>query len=240
MCKIFVLGLDGLEHSLVEEWNLKSFKQNEYGKISVPITKKYNQPTTPHVWASFLTGKNNPLVFKTTPLRKMRNLANRINSRLRMVLKRIIPKRLTTMEVSFPKLGERTFIDLAKSKEIGAPFYSYRYQKVAEVTHSLDAGNISLLQAINTIKRFYEYDKKYLLKEAGNIKDEDIIFAYLHFPDLLSHFYWLRPPKLKAHYIDLANFTAKLKKRIFCDRFIIVSDHGFNIKVETIQIMVFM
>jgi len=55
--KVFILGLDGLEYNFVEKWNLRNLKQREYGKLEVPISKR-GWPSSPEVWASFLTGKH--------------------------------------------------------------------------------------------------------------------------------------------------------------------------------------
>jgi len=53
--KVLILGIDALEYDLVEELNLRSIKQVEYGKVVEP----YSKLLTPILWASFITGSLN-------------------------------------------------------------------------------------------------------------------------------------------------------------------------------------
>jgi len=55
--KVLILGIDALDFDLVEEWNLKNLKQEEYGKTIVPITDGLEEPATVIVWPCFITGK---------------------------------------------------------------------------------------------------------------------------------------------------------------------------------------
>jgi len=58
--KVLILGLDALEYDLVEKWNLKNLKQEEYGKTELPIKKEdgylYPEPATVIIWPCFITG----------------------------------------------------------------------------------------------------------------------------------------------------------------------------------------
>ncbi len=54
--KVVILGIDALEYTLVEEWDLKYLKQKEYGKVEVPIYKFAGEPVTLVVWPCFITG----------------------------------------------------------------------------------------------------------------------------------------------------------------------------------------
>ncbi len=55
--KVLILGIDALEHSLVEEWDLKHLKQKDYGKCQVPISEGFGEPVTLVVWPSFICGE---------------------------------------------------------------------------------------------------------------------------------------------------------------------------------------
>ena len=55
--KVLILGIDALEYSLVEKWDLKHLKQKEYGKVIVPIYQGAGEPVTLVVWPCFITGK---------------------------------------------------------------------------------------------------------------------------------------------------------------------------------------
>ena len=52
--KIIVLGIDGLEYYLIEEWNLKFLKQTAYCKTTL---SDFNIVTTPPIWEAMLTGR---------------------------------------------------------------------------------------------------------------------------------------------------------------------------------------
>ena len=52
--KIIVLGIDGLEYNLVEEWRLKNIMQETYCKTDL---SEYRVIVTPPIWGSMLTGK---------------------------------------------------------------------------------------------------------------------------------------------------------------------------------------
>jgi len=59
--RVMIIGIDALEYELVKKWNLNNLMQEEYGKVTLPITKKdgyfYSEPATPIMWVSFITGK---------------------------------------------------------------------------------------------------------------------------------------------------------------------------------------
>ena len=52
--KVIVLGIDGLEYSLVEKWRLKNLKQKKYCKLDL---SEYKVIVTPPIWSSMLLGK---------------------------------------------------------------------------------------------------------------------------------------------------------------------------------------
>jgi len=52
--KIIVLGIDGLEYNLVEEWRLKNIMQKTYCKLDL---SDYKVIVTTPIWGSMLTGK---------------------------------------------------------------------------------------------------------------------------------------------------------------------------------------
>jgi len=54
--RVLIIGLDGLEHSLIEDYDLKNLKQIEYGKVDL-LMKKDEEPLTPTIWCNFITGE---------------------------------------------------------------------------------------------------------------------------------------------------------------------------------------
>ncbi len=55
--RVLIIGIDALEHFLVEEWNLKHLKQKEYGTVRVPLARGLSEPSTEIVWPCFITGQ---------------------------------------------------------------------------------------------------------------------------------------------------------------------------------------
>jgi len=55
---ITIIGLDGLEYTLVRDFDLRNLQQLEYGKTSLDLVKKYTSyPDTIGCWSTFLSGK---------------------------------------------------------------------------------------------------------------------------------------------------------------------------------------
>jgi hypothetical protein len=223
--KIFILGLDGLEYNLVEKWNLIHLKQSEYGKLEVPINLKVGVPISPEVWASFLTGKYISAEFKRPFILKILMFLRRYVN-LSLGLGKKIGHR------KFPKLREKTFLDLTNSKEINVPYYSYDHA-VFKIYLAFYRNKLSLKETIAKLNSLYEKRKKQILDSLTFLEQVDVLFAYLHFPDALQHFI---PSilRLKEHYIDLDSYVKLLKDLILRKDllFIIVSDHGFDVKVK--------
>ena len=59
--KVIVLGIDGLEYSLVEKWGLKNIMQKTYCKLDL---SDYKIIVTPPIWGSMITGKIDEDVMK--------------------------------------------------------------------------------------------------------------------------------------------------------------------------------
>ena len=227
---IMILGLDGLEYNFVEKWNLTDLKQKEYGKIKVPISKETGAPASPPVWASFLTGKyvtNLTLersIFRTRVLDVLKFLRKHVDVSLRLGSK------FTAFK--FPKLKEKTFLDHTNSVEINAPFYSYDHETY-HVLQNWTLETISLEGTINALRALYLERKKQILNEIEKMKDVDVVFAYMHFPDILQHFLFPRPARLRKLYLDLNSYVSTLKEKLEeSTLFIIVSDHGFDLQTQ--------
>jgi len=227
---IMILGLDGLEYNFVEKWDLRNLKQLEYGKLKVPIVEETGAPTSPPVWASFLTGKyvtNLKLersIIRTRVLDILKFLRRHANISLRLGSK--------VTSFKFPKLEEKTFLDYTNSMEINAPFYSYDHETY-HVLQSWTLKSLSLEGAIDALRVVYSKRKKQTLRETEKLPNVDVVFAYMHFPDILQHFLFPRPSKLKELYFDLDYYVSILKEKLENSTlFIIISDHGFDLETE--------
>lgn len=228
--RIFLLGLDGLDHDLVIEWGLNNLKQKECGKIEVPINEKIGAPTSPEVWASFLTGKRVTKDFvKKFPLGMVLQIIKIMREHINVSMG--LWKRIGKIAPSrFPKLTQDTFLDYINSKLINAPYYNYD-NKGLDIVYKFGKRRISLKQTINQLDNLYEHRKKQILYEVENFDNFDVCFAYMHFPDLLQHLLFLSPHILKEHYVNLDNFTRLLQLKLDqTTLLIIVSDHGLNLE----------
>lgn len=205
-------------------------QQKNYGKIVVPINKKMGVPSSPEVWASFLTGKwILGLEFDRV------HSAGRVLSILKHIRKYIplslgIGPRFLDNKAprSFPKLSLSTFVDLPGVSEINAPYYSYDHT-ILEVIQQFGEDEISMRTAVRRAFDIFKQRKKQIGRSILDGSQESrVIFAYVHFPDVIQHFTFLKPRVIKEHYFELDDFVLRLKDIISDAQFIIVSDHGFN------------
>ena len=232
--KTFILGLDGLEYNLVRDLDLSSLKQQQYGSLKVPLNERLKLPLSPEVWASFLAGKEIRREFSRhdplEPLFKLlRLLRQHINLSLGLArsidrIRRIAPFTLSRL-TKFPDLETNSFLDVRDSKIINVPFYNYD-GKAFEILRYLGAERISLERAVELIDNIYRWRKERILEATTEVA-EDLVFAFMHFPDVPQHLLFTRPSKIKEYYFDLDRFVYEVKNRV--EGFLlIVSDHGFN------------
>lgn len=235
---MFILGLDGLEYSFVEKWDCRNLKQLSYDVIDVPIDSKAGVPKTPQVWASFLLGKwMDDLAFAHAPklvkypLGILKFLKRFIPLSLGLGKKILFLRNKVTVDAwSFPKIEGETFLDLTDSATINAPFYDFE-NVVWQLARKFGRNELSLKEFISSIQVHYLVMKKLILSEAPGLHNE-IVFAYMLFPDFIQHLQFLHPEEIKRHYLDLDNFVKELKEKLE-GTFIIVSDHGFDFGTET-------
>jgi len=69
-----------------------------------------------------------------------------------------------------------------------------------------------------------------ILEELKEAEDFDVVFAFLHYPDTLQHLSFTRPQKIRKLYMDLNIYVSALKRKVKAPWFLIVSDHGFDLK----------
>ncbi len=238
--KVFILGLDGLEYDFVEKWNLSYLKQRQYGKINVPINQEVGHPTSPEVWATFLTGKHQQLWWKdSTTLPKtiikrfLTFLREHVNVSLSSSLRNRTPWQLRHHK-EFPELDATTFLDVTKSLDINVPYYSYDglSQKLIRYLYGKGVGNIRTLKIW---KALYERRKQEILETISQLEnDVEVVFAFIHEPDLIQHYCLTKPRFVKQFYYDLDYSVYELKDRVPTDvLFLIVSDHGFSFETGT-------
>lgn len=124
--KLVFLGLDGLEYDFVGRWRLDNPKQQECGKIIVPIDPRIGVFSSPQVWATFLTGQHlGGLESKRAGFTgRFVDLLELIRHHvpLSMGLRKSLAKHT---HKSVPKLDTATFEDKQNVTQIDAPHCSY-------------------------------------------------------------------------------------------------------------------
>lgn len=240
--RIYIVGIDALEHSLVEKWNLKNLKQEEYGKVKLPISSKHEGPFTPEMWASFITGKtpdehgihsykkwSNPIIRFLKPI---------YFDHIRPILKFLhlpLPKgsHLKKAGFSYKTYGkedlncETIFDMIPKSKAISVASYNEGTEAVDIIRKyfSEDEDKINRKKVDKESREVFEKRKKEFLNSIK--KDYRLLMVYFHAPDTLQHVFYYDEKYIRDLYEELDKMVGKVKNMIDKDDLLIViSDHG--------------
>lgn len=245
MRRIIILGIDGLEYHLVEEWDLKHLKQRAYSKTDL---SDFKVVVTPPIWASMLVGKKVPeieayfikrqkLISQETKIEKgiKKPLYTKIGAK---ILPRSVKKKIGN--ILAPNPFEKTYDYLLRTKKYktifdyfekswtnGVPSYGRNVStpEVKEVMKEAVKGNLKPL--IEYAMRTYEKDREALFEALEG--DYELIFWYTPFLDELSHFLIRKKLKLMNVYIDLNKLAKKVSQRLDeGDVLYIISDHGME------------
>jgi hypothetical protein len=244
MSRIVVLGIDGLEYDLVEEWNLKYLKQKSYSRTDL---SDFEVIVTPPIWASMLTGQKIPEI-ENPFIRRQKFIANKGNITkvkppwyvrlgakiLPLSIRRRIGDAMTsdpfkeTYDYLLRTKKYKTIFDyFEKSWTNGVPSYGRNVStpEVKEVMKEAIKGNLKPL--IEYAMRTYEKDRKSLFEALDG--DYELIFWYTPFLDELSHFLIRKKLKLMNVYIDLNKLAKKVSEKLDeGDVLYIISDHGME------------
>lgn len=230
--KKLILGLDGMDFDVAVKLNLQNVLQLQFDRIAVPINEKFKQPSSPEVWASFLCGEHVNKVFKG---RKRLWSLSYLEG-----LKKIFPfislgigKKVTGMITGFPELDKKSWVDLPNVAEINSPYYSYT-NEFFELCRKLDRDkDLDAFQ--NEVLAIYEKDTQKIINEVSSEMESprfDIIFAYIHFPDLFNHFWLQDLDVLYSLYRKVDDFVGKVLSIVEGVHVIIISDHGWDFNEE--------
>jgi len=241
--RVCIVALDALEYDLVEEFNLESIKQLEYGRIDV---SSFHDLATPVIWASFITGLGpekhgvsvqEVQVWKNPVIDKLRQFSIKIK------LDRIRGKGKILRKLGFECRGfwektveefrnrkiETLFDVIPNTKALSVP----PYQKwIARETQLL------LKEAIEKEEKrsvFEEHVWNVFEQKRGkciSIISEDrwnLFMVHFMFTDLLGHIYAGNLTKMFGVYIRAEQLVEDLKKIIGDETLLlIVSDHGMK------------
>ena len=246
--KIVILGIDGLEYNLVEEWDLKYLKQTSHVKTNL---SDFEVIVTPPIWASMLTGKKIQEIEQPF-IKRMRFIANKGNitqvktpwyTKLgAKILPLTIRRRLgdTITKLLVPDPFKTTYDYLLRTKKYktifdyfertwtnGVPSYG-RNVSTPEIKAAMtEAIKGNLKPLVEYAMKTYEQDKKALFKALN--EDYELIFWYTPFLDEISHFLIKKKLKLMNIYFDLNKLVKKVSERLNeNDVLYIISDHGME------------
>jgi len=241
--KIIILGIDGLEYTLVEEWNLKYLKQKAYTKTDL---SDFGVVITPLIWAAMLTGKKIDEIEKiflkrarffsenprSVKAKTEQYLFAKIASKVlpekvkRWIIKNILPDVFEkTKDILRAKNYTTIFDFFDKTWTNGLPAYGRNVVTTkSKKLHKLATeGNPKPLYKYSL--EMYKKEKRMLLDALK--KDYQLIFWYTPFLDKIEHFYINKKSKLLNIYIDLNKLVRKIYEIISSnDILYIVSDHG--------------
>jgi len=236
--KIVILGVDALEYDLVTEWDMRVFKQHQFGKISVPILKKHGEPVTAVVWAGFISGKTpeetnitrfkdwkNPILPILDVLAKKMGVSLKHRLKVGEFLNKIGFKKSIPTRERYKKVGT-IFSDILNSKAISAPSYNEdpeNFQVRKELVYALEGKIDKKYLAEKT----YGMDKQRVNEVISSIPGYDLICAHLFSLDTIQHMYSRDMDTIKSYYQKMEQLVESVKNQMKnTDICLIISDHG--------------
>jgi predicted AlkP superfamily pyrophosphatase or phosphodiesterase len=254
--KVFIFGIDALDYDLVNLFRLKNLIQKFFGKIEVIEFVGYgsDDPFTPTVWASFLTGLTpeehkvyTKGVFKNPFIDKIYQF------QLKLGISRLLP---FSLENSFLKplgLNKRREDNQALWEINSEYFKKNQIETIFDITSDFEAFNIPTFNRRHQMeskdnlfhKQFLEkkISKRRFLSELHNLIDKEteefikilrrnnqLIMVYTHIADTIGHSLRGDLIAMWEIYTHLDENFNKLINNVTSETFIIVvSDHGMNI-----------
>jgi len=239
--RVCILGYDGLEYTLVDQLKLRNIMQREYGRVRVPIAGGIDDPSTPIVWTSFITGQPPSIhgvdmpEFWDSPLDGIRSFLRRHRKLHNLAKKFKLGYRVRGNMGIEPKFPSRknikceTLFDIIKpSIPLGVPVYN------KDLYSTYPVGDV--FKAIQDPDFRREYETKIRQKFSREVEElfealeEEwkLLMIHLHIIDLLGHVYW-GTERLALLYEEIDLLTKRIKERIQPDDLLlIISDHGLD------------
>ncbi len=239
--RALILAYDGLDHDLVEELRLRNILQREHGRVKVPIVGGIDDPSTPIVWTSFITGEAPEVHGVDMPqmwdnrLNWLRRYVRRHKS-IHGILRRFkVGYRVReTMDVksSFPSRKDikvDTLFEVVKpSVALGVPVYNKNLEEIYPIGDVLRAR-----QDPDYLPLFEEKIRSTFAEEVERLFDAlegewRLLMIHFHITDLFGHAFW-GTEKLATLYEEMDLLTKRVKEKIGDDDLVlIISDHGMS------------
>jgi len=253
--KVMILGIDALDYNLVNKWDLKNLKQNEYGKTIVPITEDLDEPATVIVWPCFITGKEpgemgfiSPVIYRQpfkwffdhfyspvtssftdvhpNSILEKKNTKRLILDGISSILKKAgIYFQPTRVNIKAPTLFDN---DSLKTAHFHIPVYD------KDVFPEYRKQIVDVIMKRTSTSEFSKACKKTFYERCEELqtylhqnKDWDLVMMYWFCLDAVQHAFYKNKLKIMDFYLLFNEFVGKLKNTLPEDVMIlIVSDHG--------------
>lgn len=242
--RVLILGIDALEYTLVEEWNLKYLKQKEYGKTIVPLTKTKSgsHPATVVVWSCFITGKQpKEMGYETIKIAKRDKLDD---------LYWAVRSRFPESEKIFKYFHRKSRSVNPTRNDIKAPtlFDNENINSIHLHVPVYDSDAFPEYRGVGTVRavddiyyrKIYEKGCRKEFKERTEEvyyildKDWDVAMQYFFLLDGIQHVFFRNKIKMMDYYMMFNMFVEDLTKKLDDDiAILIISDHGQKKGVHT-------
>lgn len=239
--RVLILAYDGLDYDLVETLSLRNILQREHGKVEVPIVGGIDDPSTPIVWTSFITGES-PEVHGVDMPQMWDNEFDGLRSFVRRhrgvhnILKRFKVgqkvREATGARSSFPSrknIKVDTFFEVVKpSVALGVPVYNKNLEEIYPIGDVMRAR-----QDPEYLPVFEERVRGIFDEEVETLFDAidgewRLLMVHLHITDLFGHAFW-GTEKVATLYEEMDLLTKRVKARLREDDLVlIISDHGMS------------
>ena len=247
-----VLGIDGLEYSLVEKWDLKNLMQKKYGKLDL---SDYSVIVTPPIWGSMITGKIDKEIIKlwektASIVGFQGDVKQKKSAKISLKIFSMLPVSLQSWLIGnvFTNLEDKNVFDVTanyvKDKNLdnifqffknpwtnGIPSYGRNiYSKnKRKMMHKAASGEKGPIKNI-TIEEFKK-DKTELFSAIKN-PEIDFIFWYTTLLDTLGHLYINKEIDMLNYYMEINSLAGEIKKNKPSANIFIISDHGMKTSTE--------
>ena len=238
--RIIVLGIDGLEYSLVEKWNLKYIKQKAYCKTDL---SDFSVVVTPPIWGAMLTGRLDEKIIELFQKRINRReewwwrFGKKLPKFIKILYWKFIYSKIDTNPFDVTKdyviknQNSTIFDFFERPWNNGIPSYGRNVQ-------SKEVRRITLESISNDANALLQYAKKEFIEDKKALyealhKDYDLIFWYTPFLDRVGHRFFHKKLQMMMLYMEINNLVKDIKG-IAKDAYLyIVSDHGMMLDQET-------
>ena len=258
--KVIVLGIDAIEHDLIEKLDLKNLKQKEYGKTILPLSPG-QEPATEIIWPCFITGKEpnemgySSLNIYAKSLRPIKPLINPVISKLFNDTNtkdgvQKIQGRLSILYISIMLLKKVGLIHKPRKEDIKADsiFDNNKIKSIHLHIPVLDEDDFpeyrkdiiniiseKALHPIIEIKQKKEFKQRttevYKFIKKNNWQ---LFMQYFYVLDGVQHTFYKNHKKIAEFYLMFDEFIKKVSEIVNDETLLlIVSDHGLKKGVHT-------